>query len=100
MTADAFFRRYSLLERTGLRVSPIALGTLTFGAGGWHADEDTARSVFRRYVEAGGNFVDSAVNYAGGRSEQLLGGIHEGDRHPGPACRRDQVQRRHTPWRP
>jgi aryl-alcohol dehydrogenase-like predicted oxidoreductase len=73
MATDAFFRRYSLLGRTGLRVSPIALGTLTFGAGGWHADEDTARSVFRRYVEAGGNFVDSAVNYAGGRGEQMLG---------------------------
>jgi aryl-alcohol dehydrogenase-like predicted oxidoreductase len=67
------FRQYRLLGRTGLRVSPIALGTLTFGRGGWHADEDTARSVFLHYLEAGGNFIDTAVNYAGGRSEQLLG---------------------------
>jgi aryl-alcohol dehydrogenase-like predicted oxidoreductase len=64
---------YHLLGRTGLRVSPIALGALTFGEGGWHAGEDTARSTFLRYVEAGGNFVDTAINYAGGRSEEMLG---------------------------
>lgn len=64
---------YHLLGRTGLRVSPIALGALTFGEGGWHAGEDTARSVFLRYVEAGGNFIDTAINYAGGRSEEMLG---------------------------
>jgi aryl-alcohol dehydrogenase-like predicted oxidoreductase len=75
MTTDT--RPYRLLGRTGLRVSPIALGTLTFGAGGWHADEETARSAFLRYLEAGGNFVDTAVNYAGGRSEQLLGAFIE-----------------------
>jgi aryl-alcohol dehydrogenase-like predicted oxidoreductase len=73
MTTDTCVRQYRLLGRTGLRVSPIALGTLTFGGGGWHADEDTARSVFLRYLEAGGNFLDTAVNYAGGRGEQLLG---------------------------
>jgi aryl-alcohol dehydrogenase-like predicted oxidoreductase len=65
--------RYHLLGRTGLRVAPIALGALTFGAGGWHAGEDTARSIFLRYLEAGGNFVDTAINYAGGRSEEMLG---------------------------
>jgi aryl-alcohol dehydrogenase-like predicted oxidoreductase len=65
--------RYHLLGRTGMRVSPIALGALTFGEGGWHAGEETSRSVFRRYVEAGGNFVDTAINYAGGRSEEMLG---------------------------
>jgi aryl-alcohol dehydrogenase-like predicted oxidoreductase len=73
MTTDTSIRQYRLLGRTGLRVSPIALGALTFGTGGWHVGEDTARSVFLRYLEAGGNFVDTAVNYAGGRSEQLLG---------------------------
>ena len=68
---------YRLLGQTGLRVSPIALGTLTFGAGGWHADQDMARSVFLRYLEAGGNFVDTAVNYAAGRGEELLGAFIE-----------------------
>ncbi len=62
---------YHLLA--GLRVSPIALGALTFGEGGWHAGEDTARSIFLHYVEAGGNFVDTAINYANGRSEEMLG---------------------------
>jgi aryl-alcohol dehydrogenase-like predicted oxidoreductase len=66
-------RRYRLLGCTGLRVSPLALGALTFGDGGWHAGEDTARAVFLRYLEEGGNFVDTAINYAGGRSEELLG---------------------------
>ncbi|MCI2418397.1 aldo/keto reductase [Saccharopolyspora sp. K220] len=66
-------QQYRLLGRTGLRVSPIALGALTFGGEGWHADEDTARSIFRHYVAAGGNFVDTSINYAGGRSEELLG---------------------------
>jgi aryl-alcohol dehydrogenase-like predicted oxidoreductase len=73
MTTDDAFRRYHLLGHTGLRVSPFALGALTFGAGGWHAGEDAARSIFLRYLEAGGNFVDTAINYAGGRSEELLG---------------------------
>ena len=65
--------RYHLLGRTGLRVSPIALGAMTFGDGGWHAGEDTARSLFQHYLESGGNFVDTADIYAGGRSEELLG---------------------------
>ncbi|WP_284454644.1 aldo/keto reductase [Actinomadura madurae] len=65
--------RYHLLGRTGLRVSPITLGALTFGEGSRHAGEDTARSIFLRYIEAGGNFVDTAINYAGGRSEEMLG---------------------------
>ncbi|TKA10632.1 aldo/keto reductase [Actinacidiphila oryziradicis] len=46
---------------------------MTFGEGGWHAGEDTARSIFLRYLEAGGNFIDTADIYAGGRSEDLLG---------------------------
>jgi aryl-alcohol dehydrogenase-like predicted oxidoreductase len=73
MTTDDSLRRYHLLGRTGLRVSPLALGALTFGDGGWNAGEDAARSIFLRYLEAGGNFVDTAINYAGGRSEELLG---------------------------
>ena len=71
--ADDAFRRYHLLGHTGLRVSPLALGALTFGEGGWRAGEDAARSIFLRYLEAGGNFLDTAINYADGRSEELLG---------------------------
>src|SRR5262245_31972243 len=68
---------YHLLGQTGLRVSPIALGAMTFGEGGWYAGEDIARSVFLRYVEAGGNFLDTAINYAEGRSEEMLGRFME-----------------------
>ena len=64
---------YRTLGRSGLTVSPLALGTMTFGAGRWGADEATARSIFDAYVEAGGNFADTADIYSGGESEQMLG---------------------------
>lgn len=65
---------YALLGRSGLRVSPLCLGTMTFGTDwGWGADEAVSRALFRRYVEAGGNFVDTADLYVNGRSEELLG---------------------------
>jgi aryl-alcohol dehydrogenase-like predicted oxidoreductase len=65
---------YSLLGRSGLRVSPLGLGTMTFGTEwGWGADVETSRGMFRRYLEAGGNFVDTADGYTNGRSEELLG---------------------------
>lgn len=64
---------YRTLGRSGLAVSPLALGTMTFGAGRWGADEATARAIFDAYVEAGGNFVDTADVYSGGHSEEMLG---------------------------
>ena len=64
---------YRTLGRSGLTVSPFALGTMTFGAGRWSSDEATSRAVFDAYVEAGGNFVDTADVYSGGRSEEMLG---------------------------
>ncbi|MGQ9372030.1 aldo/keto reductase [Azospirillum sp. ST 5-10] len=66
--------QYRLLGRSGLRVSPLALGTMTFGTDwGWGAAEDEARAMFDAYVDRGGNFVDTAVNYTGGSAERLLG---------------------------
>lgn len=66
--------RYYTLGRTGLRVSRLALGTMTFGTEwGWGSDAATARAVFDRYLDAGGNFFDTADVYTGGRSEMLLG---------------------------
>jgi aryl-alcohol dehydrogenase-like predicted oxidoreductase len=65
---------YSLLGRSGLRVSPLCLGTMTFGTEwGWGSDADTSRAVFNRYLEAGGNFIDTADLYTNGKSEELLG---------------------------
>ncbi|MEO7134694.1 MAG: aldo/keto reductase [Vicinamibacterales bacterium] len=64
---------YRALGRSGLLVSPLALGTMTFGTARWGSSGEQSREVFDAYVEAGGNFVDTADVYAGGRSEELLG---------------------------
>ncbi|NUQ76032.1 MAG: aldo/keto reductase [Polyangiaceae bacterium] len=65
---------YSLLGRSGLRVAPLCLGTMTFGTEwGWGADLETSRAVFNRYLEASGNFIDTADGYTNGRSEEILG---------------------------
>ena len=69
---------YRTLGRSGLAVSPFALGTMTFGTGRWGSDEAESRAVFNAYVEAGGNFVDTADVYAGGGSEEMLGGFVAG----------------------
>jgi len=73
--------RYKLLGRTGLRVSELCLGTMTFGQDwGWGADRDTCRAIFDAYVEQGGNFFDTANLYTGGASETLLGEFVRADR--------------------
>ncbi|WP_063737157.1 aldo/keto reductase [Streptomyces sp. RTd22] len=65
---------YRLLGRSGLRVSPLALGTATFGTeSGWGAEKDEARKLFDTYVERGGNFIDTANTYTNGSSERQLG---------------------------
>lgn len=64
---------FRTLGRSGLVVSPLALGTMTFGPGEWGADEATSRAIFDAYRAAGGNFVDTADIYAGGESETLVG---------------------------
>ena len=64
---------YRTLGRSGLAVSPLALGTMTFGTARWGSGEDGSRAVFNAYVDAGGNFVDTANVYAGGRCEEMLG---------------------------
>lgn len=66
--------QYYTLGRSGLRVSRLALGTMTFGDDwGWGAAEDTARTMFDRYLAAGGNFIDTADLYTEGTSETMLG---------------------------
>ncbi|BAU10329.1 aldo/keto reductase [Leptolyngbya sp. NIES-3755] len=65
---------YYTLGKSGLRVSQLALGTMTFGTEwGWGADEETARQLFNTYMDAGGNFIDTADLYTGGTSESWLG---------------------------
>jgi aryl-alcohol dehydrogenase-like predicted oxidoreductase len=66
--------RYRLLGRSGLRVSPLSLGTMTFGTDwGWGTDRDEARRIFDTYVDRGGNFIDTADVYTDGSSERFIG---------------------------
>lgn len=64
---------YRTLGRSGLVVSPLALGAMTFGPGSWGADEASSRAMFDLYRAAGGNFIDTADIYSGGESERLVG---------------------------
>lgn len=65
---------YVLLGRSGLRVSRLCLGTMTFGTDwGWGNSEDAARQIFDRYLDSGGNFIDTADRYTNGSSETLIG---------------------------
>ncbi len=72
---------YRTLGRSGLRVSPAALGTMTFGTEwGFGADEAECRCILARYLEQGGNFIDSANFYTGGAAETVLGRLLAGQR--------------------
>jgi|SRR5688500_10254420 len=73
--------RYRLLGGSALRVSELALGTMTFGeTWGWGASKEESRRIFERFREAGGNFVDTANNYTDGTSEELVGEFVASDR--------------------
>jgi len=65
---------YRLLGNSGLRVSEVALGTMTFGEDwGWGSSKDEARRIYDAYRNAGGNFVDTANVYTNGSSESFVG---------------------------
>ena len=89
MTSSSFpagLRTYSPLGRSGLAVSPLCLGTMTFGTEwGWGAPKDTAFALMSAFLDAGGNFIDTADGYTNGTSEELIG---EFLRQPG---RRERV---------
>jgi aryl-alcohol dehydrogenase-like predicted oxidoreductase len=73
--------RYKLFGKTGLRVSELALGAMTFGEDwGWGAGKDESKKVFDAYAEAGGNFIDTANHYTGGTSERYVGEFVARDR--------------------
>ena len=66
--------RYKLFGNSGLRVSELCLGTMTFGEEwGYGASKDVCRQIFDTYLEAGGNFIDTANLYTNGASERYLG---------------------------
>ncbi len=73
--------RYKLLGHSGLRVSELCLGAMTFGDDrGWGASAQESRRIFDAYAEAGGNFIDTADIYTDGTSEKLVGEFVAGNR--------------------
>jgi aryl-alcohol dehydrogenase-like predicted oxidoreductase len=73
--------RYKLLGRSGLRVSEICLGTMTFGEEwGWGGSYEESRKMFDAFAEAGGNFIDTANLYTNGTSEKYIGDFIAADR--------------------
>ena len=73
--------RYRTFGTTGLRVSELFLGAMTFGEqGGVGAPLDECRRILDAYADAGGNVVDTAINYRGGASEEILGELLAGRR--------------------
>jgi len=65
---------YVTLGRSGLRVSPFCLGTMTFGEDlGWGSSVKDSEAILDRYLELGGNFIDTANFYTKGHSEKIIG---------------------------
>jgi aryl-alcohol dehydrogenase-like predicted oxidoreductase len=74
--------RYKLLGKTGLRVSELCLGTMTFGEDwGFGAPRPECQRIFEAFAAAGGNFVDTANHYTNGSAERMLGELMGRDRH-------------------
>lgn len=65
--------KYRYLGRSGLLVSRLCLGTMTFGNKDWGCDQDESNAIVRHFIEGGGNFIDTADGYSGGDSERMLG---------------------------
>ncbi|MBM4158440.1 MAG: aldo/keto reductase [Ignavibacteria bacterium] len=73
--------KYKLFGKSGLRVSEFCLGTMTFGPEwGWGADYETSKKIFDIYLNAGGNFLDTANRYTDGTSEKFVGDFISSDR--------------------
>jgi len=73
--------KYKLFGRSGLRVSELALGTMTFGEEwGWGSTKEESKQIFDLYANAGGNFIDTANRYTEGTSEKYVGEFISSDR--------------------
>ena len=70
-----------LLGRSGIRVSELCLGSMTFGTEwGWGADESSSQEIYEAFRSVGGNFVDTANNYTNGTSEEIVGTLVAAER--------------------
>jgi aryl-alcohol dehydrogenase-like predicted oxidoreductase len=66
--------KYKLFGNSGLRVSELCLGTMTFGTDWkWGATKEESQEIYNTYIEAGGNFIDTANRYTNGTSEKFVG---------------------------
>ena len=72
---------FRTLGRSGLRVSPVTLGTMTFGDGSWGADDETSVAILDRYLQSGGNFIDTANVWTTVARRRPLG-ASRGGMHP------------------
>ena len=73
--------KYQLLGKSGLRVSELCLGAMTFGEEwGWGASKEECHKIFNAYVDTGGNFIDTANKYTDGTSEKYVGQFIASDR--------------------
>jgi len=73
--------QYRFLGPSGLRVSELCLGTMTFGEDwGWGASKEESREMFDCFVDRGGNFIDTANGYTNGASERIVGELISSDR--------------------
>lgn len=73
--------KYKRLGPSGLHVSELCLGTMTFGEDwGWGASKEESAKIFDAFAEAGGNFIDTAGNYTNGTSEKFIGEFVNGER--------------------
>ena len=73
--------RYKLLGKSGLRISELCLGAMTFGDDwGWGSGKDDSRQIYDAFLEVGGNFIDTADLYTNGTSERFLGEFMGSDR--------------------
>jgi aryl-alcohol dehydrogenase-like predicted oxidoreductase len=73
--------KYRLLGKSGLRVSELCLGTMTFGEDwGWGGSVEESRKMFEAFGNAGGNFIDTANMYTNGSSEQIVGDLVAAER--------------------
>lgn len=73
--------QYRMFGRSGLRVSELCLGAMTFGNRlSWGSDQEQSRATFDAFAEAGGNFIDTAYIYMEGDSERMLGEFVRADR--------------------
>jgi aryl-alcohol dehydrogenase-like predicted oxidoreductase len=65
--------KYRYLGRSGLLVSRLCLGTMTFGNKEWGCDQAESSAIVNAFIEGGGNFIDTADAYVAGESEKMLG---------------------------